>query len=278
MTTQRVRRAWRGLAAVVLVAGCALGFRGEAPFAGEHDLHGTTEIRIDLPDTPLHVEACTPGIVETCEPALRYNGIWHAVAGSPGDARSQAAKPVLLFERDDGFASLRAEIPLAVEGIVDLEMDTILVPDDVHLDLRTGVGDVTVLGSEATVVIEVDAGDVEVQGAAGGLAVNTGQGDLEIVTGGHADLRTASGHVRVEQSGDPRDLLVDTKQGDITVTLASDADIDLEIRTRGTIRVRTASITTVTSGSFHRENGNGSIRVQLVSPRGEIEVVQPASR
>jgi hypothetical protein len=261
-----------GWLALVLLAGCVLGFRGEAAFTGEHALDDTQELRIELPDTPLTVVACAAADPETCPASLRYEGTWLAVAGSRKDARADAATPTLVFERDAGFATLRAEIPLAVDGTLDLEMGTLQLPDDRDLDLRTGLGDVSVLGTEASVVIDVGVGDIEVRGADGGLAARTGLGDLDVVTRGHAELHTDDGLVQVEQSGAPRDLRVRTELGDITVTLASDADIDLEIHTRGRITVRTPSITSVTSGRLARRNGNGSIRVELSSSRGDIEV------
>ncbi|MCA9709207.1 MAG: DUF4097 family beta strand repeat protein, partial [Myxococcales bacterium] len=183
-----------------------------------------------------------------------------------------AAAPTLTFERDEGFATLRAEIPLRVDGTVDLQMGQLRLPDDRHLDIRTGVGDVSVRGTEASVTVDIGVGDVEIRGADGGLAVRTGQGDVDVVTPGHAELHTGGGHVTVEQSGDARDLQVHTEQGSITVTLASDADVDLQVETRGRISVRTPSITTVTRGSFARRNGNGSIRVVLASPRGDVTV------
>lgn len=256
----------------LLLAACALGFRGEAEITGEHDLSQTAELRVDLPDTPLSIEACAADQPQTCPATLRYDGAWLTVAGSRADAREQAATPVLRFERADGFATLRAEVPLAVEGLVDLEMGELRLPDDRHLDLRTGVGDVSVRGSEASVTVDVQVGDVEIRGADGGLAVRTGQGDIDVQTPGHAELRTQAGHVRVEQTGPARDLIVHTEQGDIVVVLASDADLELVIETQGRISVRTPSITTVTSGRFARDNGNRSTTVRLVSPRGDIEV------
>jgi hypothetical protein len=256
----------------VLLAGCALGYRGEAAFAGEHALEGTAEVRVELPDTPLTVVACAADDPETCPESLRYEGTWLSVAGSRQDARDAAATPTLLFERDDGFATLRAEVPLAVDGTLDLELGTLELPDDRHLELRTGLGDVDVRGTVASVVIDVGVGDVLVRGADGGLAVRTGLGDVDVVTPGHAEIHTGQGHATVEQSGDPRDLRVRTELGDITVTLASDADVDLEIRTRGRITVRTASITVVGSGRIARRNGDGSIRIELESSTGDVEV------
>lgn len=262
----------RSSLAILALAGCALGFRGEAEIDGEHELRDTAELRIELPDTPLTIEACAADVPETCPAVLQYDGVWLSVAGSRADARDQAATPTLRFERDGAFATLRADVPLSVQGLVDLEMGVLQLPDDRDLDLRTGVGDVSVLGTEASVVVDVEVGDVEIRGADGGLAVRTGQGDLDVRTPGHAELRTGSGHVIVEQTGDARDLLVHTEQGSIVVTLASDADVDLEIDTHGRISVRTPSITTITSGHFARVNGNGSAHVRLLSPRGDIEV------
>ncbi len=261
-------------AGALLLAGCALGFRGEAAFAGEHALEGTMELRIELPDTPLTVVACAAAAPDTCPESLRYEGSWLSVSGTRQGARADAAAPALVFERDEGFASLRAEVPLSVDGVVDLEMGSLRLPDDRDLDLRTGLGDVSVHGTEASVIIDVRVGDVEVRGAAGGLAVRTTLGDLDIVTAGHAELHTDSGHVRVEQSGSPRDLRVHSGFGDITVTLASDADIELEVVTAGRITVRTPSIAAVTSGRLERRNGNGSIRIELSSPSGDIDVRQ----
>lgn len=260
--------------AAMLLVGCALGYRGEAPFTGEHALEGTESLRIELPDTPLTVVACAADDPETCPESLRYDGVWLSVAGSRQDARDAAATPTLVFERDGGFATLRAEVPLAVDGTLDLELGTLVLPDDRHLDLRTGLGDVDVRGTEASVLVDVGVGDVVIRGADGGLSVRTGLGDLDIVTPGHAELQTSEGDVTLTQSGAARDLRIATGLGNIEVTLASDSDIDLDIETRGRITVRTPSITVVGSGRFARRNGDASVRIELRSPRGDIDVVQ----
>lgn len=276
-STPMHRRRRSSVGAALLLVGCALGYRGEAPFTGEHDLAGTDSLRVELPDTPLTVVACAADDPETCPESLRYDGAWLSVAGSRQDARDAAATPTLVFERDPGeaggFATLRAEVPLAVDGTLDLELGTLALPDDRHLDLRTGLGDVDVRGTVASVVVDVGVGDVVIRGADGGLSVRTGLGDLDIVTPGHAELHTGDGDVKLEQSGAARDLRIMTDLGDIAVALASDADIDLDIETRGRITVRTPSITLVGSGRFTRRNGDGSVRIELRSPRGAIDVV-----
>jgi DUF4097 and DUF4098 domain-containing protein YvlB len=133
---------------------------------------------------------------------------------------------------------------------------------------------VDVRGTEASVVVDVGVGDVVIRGADGGLAVRTGLGDLDIVTPGHAELHTGEGDVKLTQSGAARDLRIETDLGNIAVTLASDSDIDLDIETRGRITVRTPSITVVGSGRFARRNGDASVRIELRSPRGDIDVVE----
>jgi len=270
------RRWSRGLALVglvsVSVAGCVLGFRGEALVEAEHDLGQTEELRIALPDTPLTVVACAADVPETCPPVLSYTGRWASVGGTRAEARDAAARPTLWFERDGGFATLRAEVPLEVDGEVDLWMDEIRLPDDRDLDLRTGLGDVDVRGTEASVVVDVGVGDVRIRGGEGGLGVRTGLGDVDVETAGHAELTTGDGDVVVVQTGSPRDLRVRTEDGRIEVTLASDADLDLEIRTTGRISVRTSSITTVTTDRLLRRIGNGSVHVVLDSPGGDVDV------
>ena len=267
-------RARRAAWSLLLLVGCALGYRGEAPFTGEHALEGTDALRVELPDTPLTVVACAADDPESCPASLRYEGTWLSVAGSRQDARDAAATPTLVFERDEQFATLRAELPLAFDGTLDLEMGELRLPDDRHLELRTGLGDVEVRGTEASVVVDVGVGNVLVRGADGGLAVRTGLGEVDVETPGHAEVHTGEGHVTLVQTGAARDLRIRTELGNIEVTLSSDADVDLEIRTRGRILVRTPSITVVGSGRFARRNGDGSVRVELSSPRGDIVVDQ----
>lgn len=268
------RRARSSAFALVLLVGCALGYRGEAPFTGEHDLADTDSLRIQLPDTPLTVVACAADDPETCPQSLRYDGAWLSVAGSRQDARDAAATPTLVFERDGMFATLRAEVPLSVDGTLDLELGTLALPDDRHLDLRTGLGDVDVRGTVASVLVDVGVGDVLVRGADDGLAVRTGLGNIDVVSPGHAELHTGQGNIVLEQSGAARDLRARTELGTIAVTLASDADVDLVITTQGRITVRTPSIAVVGSGRFERRNGDASVRIELSSPRGDIEVDQ----
>jgi hypothetical protein len=253
----------------LLASACVLGYRGEAEFSASHDLEGIDEIRIDLPDTPLSVSGCAAGS-EGCPDVLAYEGRWIALGGTKSDAESNAVAPRLRFTEAEGFAALQADVPLSRDGLVDLEMDEVRLPDDRDLDLRTGIGDVEVVGLAASVLVDVKVGDVRVIGADGGLGVHTGRGRIEVQTPGHAELESDLGSIEVTQTpttgtsaANARDLTVRAGGGDVVVHLASDSDITLVVRAEGTIRVSTPAITTVTSGALERRTGNGAIRIEI---------------
>lgn len=259
------RRSWLS---ALLACACVLGYRGEADFSASHDLEGVDEIRIELPDTPLSVSGCAAG-TEGCPEVLTYEGRWVSLGGTKSDAEDNAVAPRLRFTKDGGFAALQADVPLSREGLVDLEMDEVRLPDDRDLDLRTGIGDVEVVGIVASVLVDVDVGDVRVIGADEGLGVYTRRGRIEVETPGHADLRSDLGSIEVTQTsfgtegGNARELTVRAGGGDVVVHLASDGDITLDVRTDGTIRVSTPAISTVTSGALERRTGSGAIRIEI---------------
>ena len=275
----RVTLAVVGLAAtwIVGLGACVIGYRGKAAISGEHDLVGIEEVRIELPDTPVDLVACTPveDDPDICPETLSYRAVWSSVAGTSKDAEDNAAKPTIQVAREDGFALITAVVPISVAGLVDLEMETIELPGDRDLQIVGGVGDVAIDGPAATVTVSIDVGDVDVIGGDEGLAVNTEQGSIEVLTAGHADLRTGRGTVVVEQTVGSRDLLVHTGDGNIDVTLAGDADVDLVVRSTGSIRVDTPQITTITERSFERQVGTGTVTIELVTRRGSVEVRSP---
>jgi hypothetical protein len=263
----------RGLLIVALaVASCVLGFRGEGTFFGEHELDGIDTLRIELPSTPIVVSTCDHAMPATCPDVVSYEGRWMSIGGTRSDAEESTTRPRLQLDRDGAFAALRAVVPLSVRGLVDLQMDEIVLPDDRDLDVRTRLGDITITGSRASVLVDVEVGDVTVRGANAGLGVRTGLGEIDVESPGHLDLRTDDGHVRVVQTGDARDVLVRSGDGNVVVELADDADIDLRIRTPGTIEVRTQRLTTITSGHYDRRLGTGAVLVDLSTDHGRVEI------
>ncbi len=263
------------LGAGLLLVGCVVGFRGEAVFEGDHDLSTVDAVRLALPSTPVLVAACRADMPSLCPQRLSYGGRWRSVGGTEDDAAAHARAPLLVFEQVGDFAELRAEIPLEVRGLVDLQMDEIVLPDDRDLEIRTGTGDVEVFGMRGAVVVDVDVGEVEVSGAEEGVAVRVDLGSIRVVTGGHVDLRTGSGDVEVIHTAGARDTFVRSGAGDVHLELGDDLDVDLHIRAPGTIRVRTPAITTITTGHFDRRTGTGMVRIELVTEAGDV-LVEPA--
>lgn len=264
----------RALAVGLLLAGCVVGFRGEAAFEGDHDLSTVDALRIALPSTPVLVTACQADMPSLCPDRLSYSGRWRSLGGTDQDAAAHARAPLLVFEQVEDYAELRAEIPLDVRGLVDLQMDEIVLPSDRDLEIRTGTGDVEVFGMRGALVIDVDVGEVEVSGAEGGVAVRADLGSIRVVTAGHVDLRTGSGDVEVVHTAGARDTSVRSGAGDVHLELGSDLDIDLRIRAPGTIRVRTPSITTITTDRFDRRTGTGRVQIELVTETGDVLVEQ----
>lgn len=260
------------LVAMLSLTACVIGVRGEAAFEAEHDLAGVDELRIDLPSTPITIVACDATVADLCPPTLRYDGVWMSTGGTAEDARRNAARPSLELRSADGFAQLRAHVPLSVVGLVELEMGEIRLPDDRDLHVLTTLGDVYVQGVRAAVSVEVDVGDVTIRGGDGGVGVRAGVGLVDVHTAGHADLRVEDGSVRVVQTAGAQDLFVATSAGSIDVTLASDRDLDLHVRAPGTIRVQTETINAITEGSFARRTGTAAHVVDLRTATGNVTV------
>jgi hypothetical protein len=259
---------------VALLTGCVLAFGGEASIADELELAGVQTLRLDLPSTPIVVHTCDHAAApEACPNTLAYEGRWLSTGGTRADADANAQVPVLELERTGSFAVLRAVIPLSVSGAVGLELDGLRVPDDLDLEVHTRIGDVTIYGAGGWVDVQIDAGNVTIFGARAGLEVDTGFGEIEVESPGSVELRTGEGRVELRQTGAAQAALVVTGEGDIRMEIADDADVDLHISTRGTIRVDTPQISTLTTDQFERRLGTGGIRVELRSGRGRVDLV-----
>ena len=252
--------------------GCVIGFRGQAEFEGEHDLQGIEEVRLALPSSPVRVIGCAPDVPATCPERLEYAGVWLSTGGTRDDARDNARQPAMVFETLQRFAELRAEVPLEVEGLVELQMEDVRLPGDRDLEVRTSVGDIEVLGVQAHVVVDVQTGDILVRGGEAGVGVRTELGTVQIESAGDITASVGGGDVVIRQTGAAAELVIEVDVGDIDVQLASAANLDLRIEASGDIRIQTDEIVQVSSGSLVRETGTASIDVVLVTRRGNVEV------
>jgi len=261
--------------AIVSFSACVLGFRGEAPIDASHDLDGIVAVLVDLPSTPIEIVACDPAAPAVCPATLSYHGRVLATGGTDDEARDHARALTLVFERTDGLASLRADVPLAVRGLVELEIDRMALPGDRDVDVRTDLGDVTIVGVRAAVAVDVGIGDVAIEDGDGGVAVRLDDGALDVRTPGDADLVVDDGEVVLVQTGDARQVHVRTGEGDVRIELADDADLDLDLRADGTIRVTTDTVVAIADGELVRRVGDATTRVE-VRAGGDLEIVRRA--
>jgi hypothetical protein len=262
----------------VFGSGCVIGYLGEVTVSGSEDLEGIRSVLVDLPDTPLPVIASAVGPEGA---HLGYRARWHSVGGTRKDAEDNTLEPKLDFQEVDEFARLTAAVPVELEDLLDLEMESIELPADRDLELVTGVGDVEVTGLEGGLFVDVSVGDVRVdcgigdeRCGRGGVAVETGRGRIKVYTRGNADLYSGGGSVELYQQGaSQRDVYIYTGSGDVVVELASDANLDLEAWGH-TIFVSTDTIDTIAHGYVRREVGNGTHRVAVATGGGDVEITR----
>lgn len=253
------------LTAISLTA-CVFGYRGEATFEATYPVDEIDVVRVDLGATPLTI------VGDDMAPGLELTGTWRSIGGNARLAREQALAPSITWTADARFAELLAVVPLAAQGQVDFEVDEIRLPPTLDLDLETALGDVSILAVEGNISADIGVGRVQIEGGAGGVAVRTGAGDLEIASTGSIDASTGNGGARIWQEGaGGNDIVVDVRRGDIEIALRSDANLDLQLRGRE-IRVRTGTVSTVSSGEFSRKVGGGSVKIWADAQGGDVTV------
>jgi hypothetical protein len=175
------------IVSAALLAGCVFGFRSEAEVEATYPLEDVLAVRVALPATPMAVIGDPEAV------GLELRGEWRATGGNAEVAKANARTPRLVWEQSGSFAELRASVPLAVDGQVDLEIEELRLPPDRDLELRTELGDVSILGVESNLGVDVGTGDVDIVGGAGGIAVRTDLGDVVIETTGNTDGRHPDG-------------------------------------------------------------------------------------
>lgn len=268
-------RARLAITAATLTSACVFGFRGEAEFDGEHDLADVTALRVDLPSTPLSVFGCDAAAPGTCPAALRYEGRWLATGGTRKDARRHASAPALVFERDDAFAWLQADIPLATRGLVDLELTAMELPGDRDLELHTDLGDIDVAGMTGAVTVEIGVGNVHVDGGDGGVSIAVQRGDAIVIGPGDAFVTCDAGRVEIDSTAVGRNLFVRAPAGAVAVTLTDATDVDYDVTAGGTIHVGTDAAVVVTEGRWRRRVGEGAAQV-VITAGGDVRIDEHA--
>ncbi|MCY3712934.1 MAG: DUF4097 family beta strand repeat-containing protein [Gemmatimonadetes bacterium] len=164
------------------------------------------------------------------------------------------------------------------------------LPSDFDLDLRTGGGDIEVVGNlGGDVRSHTSGGDVTLRDIGGDVELTTSGGDIRVGTvGGDVHLQTSGGDIRVEKAS--ADLDVQTSGGDIRIghvgneleAQTSGGDITIEY-VGGESRIRTsggdieigelledARITT-SGGDIELRDAKGELQVKTAG--GELELL-----
>ena len=164
------------------------------------------------------------------------------------------------------------------------------LPEEFDLDLRTGGGDIEVVGDlKGDVKSHTSGGDVTLRDIGGEVELTTSGGDIRVGTiGGDVHLQTSGGDIRVEEASS--DLDVQTSGGDIRIgrvgnsleAQTSGGDITIEF-VGGEARIRTsggdieidelsanARITTA-GGDIELQNAKGAVQAKTAG--GELELL-----
>ena len=163
-----------------------------------------------------------------------------------------------------------------LQAWADLE---VRLPRGCRTTFRLGVGEVSTVGVDGDLTIDVAAAAVEVERTTGSLIVDTGSGSV-VLRGNRGDISvdTGSGAVELSDLSGSR-LKVDTGSGGVTGRDVEVEDLLVDTGSGG------VGLDGVRSGSISIDTGSGGVRVGLLSaPRsllvdtgsGAVSIVGPA--
>ncbi len=253
----------RSLCILLLGLGCSLGVRAQGAFEAEVELSGAQALSIDLPSTPVSVRGCDGAVPESCPDAVRLSGRWHAIGATASEAKRSAARPSIAFEADGEWLRMRAEVPLSVQGLVDLELGEVVLPHGTDLEVITALGDVQVRAMTGSVLVDVEVGDIDVRGEMRSTGVHVEQGQVVVIGSGPVEVHAERGGVRVEQTAGADDVRIVAPGGGVELRIGSDIDVDLRVQTPGAIRVQTDAFSAATSGLYRDRSGTGATRIEV---------------
>ncbi len=257
------------LGIALIGGGCVLGARGVVEVVAAYSMSDIDSVRVDLPDTPIAVRG-VPG-----QTSIELTGRWFSTGGTESVALDNTAEPRFDFAVEGRFARLTAVLPLEHRELLDLEVDEITLDPNRNIEVWTGLGNVTVTHMQGNVSVDIERGNIFIVGGAGGVGVRTQRGDAEIHSTGQIDAHTDRGELLLFQDGPGGNAVYASSDfGDIQVTLRSAQNLHLKIEAYRDIRVQTGSISTVTSESFERKVGNGTVEVFLDARVGSVTVLE----
>jgi|GEM_PF-694557 len=229
-------------------------------------------------------------------------------ARSRQEAHEWAEKVEIIIEKNGQDLLIKAKRPKdwteslesLLEGIfrrkpsasVDFEIST---PPDVHLEIATVSGDISVREITGEVTIDVVSGDLEIIDIGSDVTIDAVSGDMVLKKiAGNVDVDAVSGDTRLESiggnvridvtSGDATlervdgDLYIDGTSGDVSARdIFGDVNIDVTsgeifvLQKSGELRIDTSSgdvtveTTLITSGHYTVETSSGQITFRVPS-------------
>lgn len=252
-----------GSLAILGMAACVLGFRGESEFAGEASLGDLDTVTLELPPTELVLAG------DAARNYIDWQGTWMSVGGSSADALAAANGPELRWESFQGVGRLSALVDVSLRDLTSLE----------HLDVQSasyvaheivGTGNVFITGIDAYVSVTLDGGDVEILGGLEQLHVSTKRGDIDLTTSAAVDAYSGAGRVTVRAEV-PRDIEIETS-GRVRIELADVNDLDIDITGAGRVDVQLEGIAHIGAGTYRRIVGAGSNKLYVRSNGGDVDL------
>ncbi len=260
---RQLRRVLLSTSGALLVGACVFGFRGLAPFVGEASLEQIDTVQIHLPPTELTLR----GSANTT--TLAWEGRFVALGATRDDALEQARELELVWETEQRVGRLRAELPLELRDLGELELIELDSSAYIAHEIR-GAGEVQVSGIDAFLSIELEGGNVVVLGGLEQIVVDTGQGNVELRTGAAVDVHSGQGDVLVDLES-PRDAVIDTR-GAVEIGLSEVGNLEIDIAGAGVISVDLEGVAHLGSGDFFRTLGAGTRALRVRSGGGPVTV------
>ncbi len=224
--TEPVRQhSWSGDGPAQLELGIDVG-RVRVELVAADEPAAADQVRIELRHDPAAGNAWTQGI----------SGLISWLGGTAGaPVRAEAHDPVTLAADAVAAAEVswdEATRRLVVRNCQELPLRvvplavTVTAPAGSRLSVRTGAGDVTVIGSAGECDVTTGSGEVSLGAVRGRTRVRTGSGRIALAAAaGPTDIKAGSGDVRVgEIAGD---LRVRAGSGDVDLADARSGSVEL---------------------------------------------------
>jgi hypothetical protein len=272
-----MKRLLFGLALVALGSACAFSYRAERTFSKRISVGDWDSLWVELGHAPKRVVQAPPG-----EEALWIEATVSALGGNERVAREHAEGADVMTEDLGDTLRVFPYWPAESEGVIDFQTESLVLPRGMPLSLVAGVGDVEFNGLSGDLDLDLVEGGVVIEDAQADVGVKTGRGhiDIQLNAGsgegnefGYAvDAHTRLGHVRLEHQGDGP-IYVESHSGDLEISIASDANLDVFVLASDGIDVDTEQLSVDEPyGQWTERLGDGSRALVAIAYDGSVQI------